>query len=260
MHFFSSIDLIQPIAIMKVSLLFWKFSSLMIMWLCMNGGLFSREFTDTKGRKLDGEIVSVDAGQATLKLANGGLMPIALTTFSAADQKYIQEWAAQNVKYNFEVKVGREKVGAAKKKVDDSPLGGLVSSVLKEQEEKWVYKLSLRNLARSDATGLVAKYWIFRREDTGKAIAAPVLEVSGSKSVADAKKGAIVEVVTDPVTLTKTQLQGGLAYADGARNNTSDKMGGVVLRLFKEDRQIFEFATDEKLKAAAKDGLVAEKK
>jgi len=245
---------------MKLSPLLFLPITFIFIQLGIGRSAFSREFTDTKGRKLDGEIVSVDAGQATLKLANGGLVPIAITTFAAADQKYIQEWAAQNVKYNFEVKVGREKVGAAKKKVDDSALGGLVSAVLKEQEEKWVYKLSLRNLARSDATGLVAKYWIFRREDTGKAIAAPMPEVSGSKPVADAKKGAVVELVTDPVTLTKTQLQGGLAYADGTRINTSDKMGGVVLRLFKEDRLVFEFATDEKLKAAAKDEVGAEKK
>lgn len=244
---------------MKLSLLFRGCITLYFIVLCLDQ-TFSKEFTDTKGRKLDGEIVSVDAGQATLKLANGGLVPIALVTFSAADQKYIQEWAAQNVKYNFEVKVGREKVGTAKKKLDDSPLSGIVSSVLKEQEEKWVYKLSMRNLARSDATGLVAKYWIFRREDNGKAIAAPVLEVSGSKPMADVKKGATVEVVTDPVTLNKTQLQGGFVFTDGTRNNMSDKMGGLVVRLFKEDKQIFEYATDEKLKAAAKDGMVAEKK
>ena len=44
------------------------------------------------------------------------------------------------------------------------------------------------------------------------------------------------------------------------RASTSDKMGGLVLRLYKEGKQIFEYATDEKLKAVAKDGVVAEKK
>jgi hypothetical protein len=220
----------------------------------------AREFTDVQGRKLTGNLVGVDAGKATLKLAAGGLVAVDLAKFCAADQVYIQEWAAQNVKYNFEVKLTREKKGAAKKKADDSPLGGILSSVLKEQEEMWAYKVSLRNLARADATGVEAKYWIFRREDTGKTMAAPVLEVSGSKAVPDIKKGASVDLITDPVALYKTQFQGGFPYVDGSRINTSDKMGGLVLRLYKEGTQIFEYTTDEKLKAAAKDGAVAEKK
>ena len=227
-----------------------------LVMMLVAGRLEAREFTDVQGRKLAGELVGVDAGKATLKLTAGGLVAVELSKFSAADQVYMQEWAAQNVKYNFEVKLAREKQGAAKKKLEDSPLGGIVSSVLKEQEEKWAYKVSLRNLARADATGIVAKYWIFRREDTGKAVTAPALEVSGSKPVPDMKKGASVDLITDPVTLNKTQLQGGFAYVDGSRNSTSDKMGGLVLRLFKENTQIFEYATDEKLKAAAKDGAV----
>ena len=65
------------------------------------------------------------------------------------------------------------------------------------------------------------------------------------------KKGASVDLTTDPVTLNKAQLQG--IVVEGLRN-TSDKMGGLVLRLYKENTQIFEYATDDKLKAAAKEG------
>lgn len=233
------------------------FGCMGLVMIVMNGVVDAREFTDVQGRKLAGELVGVDAGKATLKLTAGGLVAVELSKFCAADQVYMQEWAAQNVKYNFEVKLSREKQGAAKKKLDDSPLGGILSSVLKEQEEKWAYKVSLRNLARADATGIVAKYWIFRREDTGKTVTAPTLEVSGSKPLPDMKKGASVDLTTDPVTLNKAQLQG--IVVEGLRN-TSDKMGGLVLRLYKENTQIFEYATDDKLKAAAKEGVVAEKK
>jgi hypothetical protein len=205
---------------------------------------WGREFTDTQGRKLEADIVSLDGSQVTLKrTADGKQFTVPATTFSAADQDFIRAYAAENVTYSFEVKNTRERVGKSSAKMNN---------VATEQEE-WIYKIDLRNISRANAENVTVSYWVFvRADDGGKTKAAPRLVMADSVQEVTIAKAAQYQLSTKPVILTKTKLDADYYYADGTKNKSSDSLGGFVVAVIQGDKRIFEYATSPDLAAAAK--------
>jgi len=206
--------------------------------------LSAREFTDLQGRKLDAELVSVTAGQATLKRASDGrsfVVPVA--AWSADDQKFMNEFAANNMKYSFEVRYTKKKIGETKNEV-----GGL-----DEEIEKWAYKIILRNLSSDTVSGLTAQYWLFRKNFTASGRAPPTLQISGSATIPETVRSASTELVTSPVEITKVKLKPGYVFTAGNTGNTgrADQMGGFALKIFKDGKEVFKYATDPDFLAAA---------
>ena len=204
---------------------------------------FSREFADSQGRKLDGELIAVSGGQATIKrTADGRLFQINPATLSPADQQFIAAFAAQNVRHDFEVKSTKTKLGKTKSK----------DGVVTVETEEWAYKLALTNRSTGDVSGLRVDYWLFRRDDDGKNKLPPRVQTSGRHEIAAIRRGASQEMQTRSFTLTKEQLQADYYYQDGARNTRRDSAGGVALRLFQGDKEIFAWGSDDDLLALAK--------
>lgn len=54
----------------------------------------ARTFTDVQGRKLEAEIVSVEANSVRIRRADGQVFSLPLSTLSAEDNAYIQKWKA----------------------------------------------------------------------------------------------------------------------------------------------------------------------
>jgi hypothetical protein len=52
----------------------------------------ARTFTDAQGRKLEAEVVAVQQGQVRIRRADGQEFTLPVTTFSAADQAFLQQW------------------------------------------------------------------------------------------------------------------------------------------------------------------------
>ena len=203
----------------------------------------SREFTDKQGRKLQGEIIAVSGDQVQIKRsADAKLFALPIKQFVEEDQKAVALFAATNVKHNFEVKYAKTKLGKSKSKSDDVTL----------EAERWAYKIALRNLSAVDADDVRLDYWLFRRIDDGKIKSAPRVDSTGSLTIASIKKAATYEFTTEPVTLEKTQLDAGYYYLDGTKSKSADSMGGLALRIFRGDKEIFSFGTDKDLLAAAK--------
>lgn len=206
-------------------------------------GLPAHEFTDLQGRKLEAEIVSAAAGQVTLTRATDGrTFSVPATTFSAADQKFISEWADANTKYSFEVSY-------TKKKLDQSKSSkGPVTHI----SETWIYKINIRNRQPTTVGDLRVDYWCFRREDSGKGKGSARIETSGSSKVASIAGSGATTVDTDQVILHKEELAGGYYYANGDSAIQSDGMGGLVVRIFdKNDREVYKWSTKDDLLAAA---------
>ena len=203
-----------------------------------------REFTDTQGRKLEAEIMALDGNQVTLKRASDGkLFTVPATTFSAEDQAFIRDYAANNITFSFEVKNTRERVGKS------SSRDGSVEI----EKEDWSYKIDLRNISRANAEKVTISYWVFvRADDGGKTKAAPRLAMADSIREVTIAKTAQYQFATKPVTLTKTKLDGDRYYVDGAKNKSADSMGGFVVTVTQGERRIFEYATSPDLATAAK--------
>jgi hypothetical protein len=209
--------------------------------LALAAQLSAREFTDTQGRKLEGELLSVNGGQAVIKRSDGKAINADIKLFSGADQKFIADFAMSNVHYGFEVKYAKTKLGKTKKKDGDVTV----------EVEEWAYKLSLTNKSSGDLSGLRIDYWLFRRDDDGKNKLPPRVQASGSTTVEALRKGAVKDWQTTSFMLKKEQLQANFYYADGTRNTAKDSAGGVALRVFKGDKDVFSWATKDDLLALA---------
>lgn len=204
--------------------------------------LHAREFTDLQGRKLDAELMSVTSGQATLKRATDNRMfTVPVASFSAPDQKFMNDFAASSIKYDFEVRYAKKKLGEVKTKRNNTTY----------ETETWAYKVDLRNLSSGSVSDLTVDYWCFRREDGGKGRGAARVESSGRTKIASLARSAVMQFDTSPVEINKQQLDGGFYYINGDKGQQSDAMGGMVVRVFKGDKEVFNYATKDDLLAAA---------
>lgn len=206
-------------------------------------GLPAHEFTDLQGRKLEAEILSAASGQVMLKRASDGrAFNVAASTFTAADQKFISDWADANTKYSFDVTYTKKKLNQTRTK------RGAVTYI----EETWMYKINIRNRQPTAIGDLRVDYWCFRREDSGKGKGSARIETSGSSKVDSVLGSGTATVDTKEIILNKQELDGGFYFVNGDSAIQSDGMGGFALRVFdKNGREVYNWATKDDLLAAA---------
>ncbi|MDB6003284.1 MAG: hypothetical protein JWR15_271 [Prosthecobacter sp.] len=214
--------------------------------LCLTAAvptLPAHEFTDLQGRKLDAEIVAAAGGQVMLKrAADGRTFNVAASTFSAADQKFISEWADANTKYAFEVTYTKKKLNESRTK----------RGAVTYEDETWVYKINIRNRLPTAVGDLRVDYWCFRREDSGKGKGSSRIETSGSSKVETLAGSATATFDTTEIILHKQELDGGFYFTNGDSAIQSDGMGGLVVRIFdKKDREVYKWSTKDDLLATA---------
>jgi hypothetical protein len=101
-------------------------------------------------------------------------------------------------------------------------------------------------------SALRVDYWLFRRDDDGKNKLPPRVQTSGRHEIAAIRRGASQEMQTRSFTLTKEQLQADYYYQDGARNTRRDAAGGVALRIYQGDKEVFAWGSDDDLLTLAK--------
>ncbi len=205
--------------------------------------LAAREFTDTQGRKMEAEIVSV-TGDTVALLRSGEKRPIGanISLFSVADQKFIREWGMANTKYSFEVAYTKKKLGEVKQRRYNTTY----------EQETWVYKITLKNRQPTPVGDLRVDYWCFRKEDSGKGKGVARVETSGSINVPAIAGSGVVTVDSAEIVLNKQKLDGGFYYVDGSSPQQSDAVGGLAVRIFdKNGREVHKWATKEDLLAAA---------
>jgi hypothetical protein len=57
--------------------------------------LQARTFTNTQGARIEGEVLKVDGGQVTMRLADGRTITFAISLLSKSDQDYVRDFNAQ---------------------------------------------------------------------------------------------------------------------------------------------------------------------
>lgn len=203
----------------------------------------AREFTDLQGRKLDAELMAVVAGQATLKRqADGRMFTVPVASFSQPDQKFMNDFAAANLNYAFDVTYTKKKL--------DSVTRRSVGEV--HTTETWSYKVEMRNKQPMELQNLRVDYWLFRKEDEGRGKGSARVAASGSHKAESMRGSAIYAFETLPMELNKSKLEGNYIYIDGTRPRSADVMGGIVIRVFDpNNKEVFKFATEEDMYAAA---------
>lgn len=202
----------------------------------------AHEFTDLQGRKLEAEIISAAGGQVVLKRADGRTFNVAASSFSAADQKFISQWADANTKYGFDVTYTKKKLNQTRTKRGPVTI----------ENETWNYKINIRNRQPTMVGDLRVDYWCFRREDSGKGKGTARIETSGSSKVATLAGSGTASFDTNEIVLHKEELDGNYYYANGDNPTSSDGMGGLVIRIFdKNGREVYKWSTKDDLLAVA---------
>lgn len=229
-----------------------------LLWLALSLPLFAYEFTDLQGRKLNAEIVSADAGQVTLKRApDGRVFSVPVTTFSAADQKHIADWARANVRYDFRVEHTTKKIKEEKKKEQSGEALDI------HEYETWIYQIKITSRMKTALSDLRADYWCFRDEElpppsTKRPRRAGETEaewrkpekrlafVSGSAEIKSLPAAGSMAVDAKEVVLHKVKK--GTTSMGKFGVDTADRLAGFVLRIFdKEGKEVFKMATKDDL-------------
>jgi hypothetical protein len=215
------------------------------------------EFTDQQGRKLEAEIVSTDARQVTLKRTDGRVFTLPVTTFSAADQRHIADWAAANVRYDFRVEHTTKKIGEEKKKQQSGEALDI------HEYETWVYQIKITSRMKIALSELRVDYWCFREEElpppsskrsrrAGESEAEwrkpekRLAFVSGSAEINSLP--ALGSMALDSKEVVLHKLKKGTTSMGKFGADTSDRLAGYALRIFdKSGKELFKLATKDEL-------------
>ena len=207
-------------------------------------------FTDTQGRSLKAELISVDDDKVTIKREDGQTFALSLATLSDDDRQFVKDWAKQQAALipagSFEIQISRGKFDTKKK--DE---GGVIVS-----EEQWGYTVTLVNHTAKSFPGARVDYVLFVKPDNepGKdSSVAPLKQKPGSKKIDVIGVRDSVNFRTDAITIYKQQLKAGFIWAKTGTNSAiKDTLYGVWLRAYVGDQLVDEVCSPEGLSKTEK--------
>lgn len=139
---------------------------------------------------------------------------------------------------------------AAKKEDGEKRTKGNVT----HEEKLAQYTVKLTNKSFAPASGLTAQYRIFIRDDSGKgAVSQQKLKRQAfSATIPDMANNGTYSFDTESVKLQSSMLQGGYYYLNGNRNQSSDRLAGVWIRILQGDKIVGEYINPSTLAAKEK--------
>lgn len=220
-----------------------------------------RTFTDTKGRKIEAQIVSVAGANVTLKLANGRSSTIPIKLLSENDQMFVKVWAdmekkspgkkgkprlPENVTYRLLLEVDKERSKKGTKTREN---------VAEVRADEWIYEVELQNRSRVNLEGLEMSYRVYVDPVASAKLSFledPPKFYGGRVDIAPVASGRKVLVKTGPAIVKELELDGNRVFNDGSRNDIEDKLEGVWIKIWHGDRKVGEFKSNNSTVKKAK--------
>jgi len=208
----------------------------------------TREFTNSAGSKINATILAATESDVTLKLADGREITGGINFFSREDQDYISKWRELHpveYSYDFEVDFTRDRTKRNKRSEGSTIV----------VYEDWRYKVKIENRSKSgndgaDVSGLELHYNIVKTARANAAEARSLHQgmVANRQNLIRAGKielGKIgylkeTEVLTETVPINESELAPGWYYADGSKDEKSDDLEGIEVRIVKDGKVVFE--------------------
>lgn len=235
-----------PCSLVTTSLRNMNFIKYFIIFpiLGLPSGIQAHEFTDSKGRKLEADILSVAGDQVTLRRKpDMKVFTVATNTFVESDQKLIDEWLATEMKYRFDVTYAKKKLGEVKK----------VVGPVHTEVESWAYEIKLKNDLNVPISDLRMDYWCFRRDDEGTGKVTAKIVTSGSIKIESMAALSTSNLTTSVIPIEKKELRGNYYFSNGDKDKQADGMGGFAVRIYdKNNKEIHSWATKDDLLAATR--------
>lgn len=209
-----------------------------------------RTWTDTQGRSLKAEVVSVDGDRVSIRREDGQTFTLSIETLSDDDRQFLKSWSAKQAAVipdgTIQLQISRGKFDTKKK--DD---GAIILS-----EEQWGYTVTLINRANKPFAGARVDYILFVKPDTepGKdSAAAPLKQRAGSHTI-DAIGGRdSINFRTDSIAIYKQTLKPGYYWTKtGNSAAIRDTLYGVWLRAYVGNQLVDEVCSPEGLSKTEK--------
>lgn len=213
-----------------------------------------REFTNSSGATINATILSATATDVTLKLADAREVTAGIKFFSKDDQKFISKWREDHppeYSYDFDVDFSRERTRRSKRTEGNTVV----------VYEDWRYKVKIENRSKvgidgADLTDLELHYNLVKtaRANADEARSQHQGMTANRQNLIRAGKSGIgkigylkeIEVLTETVPVNKSELAPGWYYTDGTKDEKSDDLEGIEVRIVKDGKVVFETKSGSK--------------
>jgi hypothetical protein len=221
--------------------------------------------TDKQGRALTAEVLSVDNGKVKIKRSDGQVFSLPVNSLVEDDQAKLAALAERLAATEaakplaadaIKVELSRANFKTTKKNNDakEQTTGKTVNDVVSTSEENWGYTLTLYNRTPRPIEGLRAEYRLFATVDE--------MHVEGDKLVLKKKPFEAsfesinplgkITVRTETILTVKKSLKDGWIDGKTGRTESSERLYGIWLRIYRGDQLIQEIAMPEGLRTKQK--------
>lgn len=239
------------------------FAALMIFPGLLPTGLIAeefREFTNSSGKTIKAVVIAATATDVTLKMEDGRELTGGVSFFSESDRAFIETWRKANpskIAYDFEVTLTRDR--ADRRKTTE---GNMLIVY-----ETWKYSIKVENKSKSGSGGIttsglelrynVAKTAKARAQQSrelndGLTPAGALLVRAGSAKLGNLEYLRSVQVETETIPITLSELAPGWYFADGSKDENNDELEGIWVQIVEGDTVIYEKKLGSKAAADAK--------
>lgn len=201
------------------------------------------KLTDTQGRSIDADVISVENDIARIKRADGLRFDLPLANLIEADQKALRDWAKREADKPLpanaiEVVAGRGMFGSTKSEAqvpnpDESARNHTLTQIT--THERWGYNLTITNKSGRLLENLRVEYLLFGPKGYQNSV------TSGRQSVGPLKPNEKIDLKTATITLTKQ------AYKGDSATPVGNRLRGVWVRIYRGGELVHESSTPENL-------------
>lgn len=204
-----------------------------------------RTLTDSQGRTIKADVVSVDGDKVVIKREDGQSFTIPLSSLSKDDQVSLKEWA---LKQTAMIPPSALRVELSRGAFDSSKKEDIAVITT---EEKWGYSVTVTNTTNRPLSDLRFEYVLFVKPDLdpGKDDTSAKLKRSSGSSKLDGIGPRATSVFrTDTIKIYKQKLKPGWIWGKtGQSEMIRDKLYGIWIKTYVGDQLVSEICNPEML-------------
>lgn len=199
-------------------------------------------WTDTQGRTLKGEFVEATAKEVTVRRDDGTVVRIDRSLLSAEDLAYADKEQA-NRPIAVRIEVSRGKFSSQR-----SETTSRITTM-----EKWGYEIKVTNTTNLTGQNVRVEYRLFVRKAAAPGAKAPkdtsLTGKAGQHTVGSLNGRGVESFRTDTIDTKVIELQPGYVWGETNNNDAvTDKLEGIWLRVYQNDKIIGEYLSADSLR------------
>jgi len=215
---------------------------------------FSASFTltDTQGRSITADVISIDGNQVKIKRNDGQSFELAINSLIEDDQKKLRDW--QKREADKPIPDGAIQVGSSRSKFDSKRTQQSVTVVTPytdgttksekrtriTTDESWGFSITVSNQSLNTIDGLRAEYVLFTG---GGPKSSPSPGRPATLQVGTLKSRGQAILKTNTVNFTKTN------WSDESSPGLGSQLHGVWVRIYRNDLLLKEYSSPETLQS-----------